>query len=56
MGQDGVQSNGPDAETTTTFDPNKVATVEVPVDEIKLSEDIPNFKEGADPETGVVSP
>jgi len=31
-----------------------VPIVEVPVDKIKLSKDVPNFKRGASPETGVV--
>ena len=34
----------------------KTDPVRVPVDQIKLSKDVPQFKEGADPETGVVEP
>lgn len=38
----------------TAFDPANVATVEVPVADIKLSRDVPNFKGEASEETGVV--
>lgn len=40
--------------STTAFDPSKVATVEVPVRDIKLSKDVPNFKGEASVTTGVV--
>lgn len=40
--------------TTTAFDPSKVSTVEVPVRDIKLSSDVPNFKGEASMTTGVV--
>lgn len=42
------------APATTIFDPSRVPTVEFPVERIKLSEDVPNFKADANPETGVV--
>lgn len=42
------------AEPTTQFDPNTVPIAELPVANIRLSEDVPNFKTDADPETGVV--
>lgn len=42
-------------DTTTAFDPSQVRTVEVPLDKLKLSKDVPNFKAGADEGTGVVS-
>lgn len=41
-------------ETITEFEPGKVQTQEVPVEQIMQSADVPNFKRGADPETGVV--
>ena len=42
-------------ETVNQFDPNKVPIHEVPVSEISVDEAaVPNFKSGADPETGVV--
>lgn len=44
-----------EAPAATSFDPAKVPVVEVPLSEISLSEDVPNFKEGADPDTGVVA-
>lgn len=39
----------------TAFDPNQVAIAEVPVKELKLSADVPNFKADANSETGVVA-
>lgn len=41
-------------EPTTIFDPAKTPVVELPVKRITLSKDVPNFKEDADPDTGVV--
>jgi hypothetical protein len=43
----------PDIKPTSRADDR--GTVEVPVDNIKLSEDVPQFKSGADPKTGVVA-
>jgi hypothetical protein len=40
------------APAVTQFE--NVPTVELPIDQIKLSKDVPNFKEGASAETGVV--
>lgn len=33
---------------------NKVQTSEIPLEQITLSKDVPNFKAGADPETGII--
>lgn len=41
--------------TETMFDPAKVPAREVPLSEITLSTDLPNFKAEADPDTGVVA-
>jgi hypothetical protein len=41
-------------ETATGVDPNKFTESDVPVSDIKLSEDVPNFKRGANPKTGIV--
>lgn len=38
----------------TMIDPEELAVVELPVDALRLSEDVPQFKEGADSRTGVV--
>lgn len=43
-----------ESETITRMEPGKHPVVEVPLKELKLSEDVPNFKADADPETGVV--
>lgn len=51
---DEALGRGPEPKTTTAFDSSQVATVEVPVEKLKLSQDVPNFKAGASPETGVV--
>lgn len=40
---------------TTAIDPRSVKPVELPVDQLKLSKDVPNFKGGANEETGVVT-
>jgi len=40
--------------TQPVIDAKNVPIVEVPVDKLKLSKDVPNFKEAADKETGVV--
>lgn len=39
---------------TTAFDLGAVPVVEFPIDRLKLSKDVPNFKGNASPETGVV--
>ena len=44
----------PDPPVVTGLDPNKHTEADVPVADIHLSEDVPNFKEGADPSTGIV--
>jgi hypothetical protein len=41
-------------ESTTALDPKTVPVVEMPLADIKLSKDVPNFKVDADSETGVV--
>lgn len=43
-----------DAPSTAQFDPGQVPVVEVPLKKITLSQDVPNFKTDADPETGIV--
>ena len=48
------EAAGPTA-STTALDPAHVRTVELPVDQIKLSKDVPNFKGGADEGTGTVT-
>jgi hypothetical protein len=40
----------------TDLDGSKIETVEVPLDQLTLSDDIPQFKSGASSETGVVEP
>jgi hypothetical protein len=44
----------PEAETTSKAYLADVPTVEIPLRAIKLSKDVPNFKRGADPDTGIV--
>lgn len=41
-------------QSTTGFHPGDVPTYEVPIDKIKLSSEVPNFKGGASAETGTV--
>lgn len=41
-------------EPAVVSDLTRLPTVELPVQELQLSRDVPNFKEGADTETGVV--
>lgn len=41
--------------TDTRIDPNAVPTQEIPINKIKLSADVPNFKGGASEETGTVA-
>lgn len=41
-------------ETSTTLDPAKYPAARRPVEGLKLSKEVPNFKANADPETGVV--
>lgn len=40
--------------TETAFNPAVVPTVEFPIEKIVVNKDVPQFKEGADPVTGVV--
>lgn len=43
-----------EVESTTVIDPRDVRASEVPLKDIRLSTDVPNFKEGASSTTGVV--
>lgn len=49
------QRQAEDVPATTHFDPAAIPTVELPIKDIRLSKDVPNFKADADPETGVVA-
>jgi hypothetical protein len=55
QGQEAEQKEEPRA-PGTAFDLNKIPVVEVPVDQIQLSADVPQFKEGANEKTGAVEP
>jgi hypothetical protein len=41
---------------TTSFDLSVIPIVKIPVSDLVLSKDVPNFKEGANKETGIVEP
>lgn len=45
----------PEPPTVTEFNPSQVPTKEIPVERIVVNKDVPNFKEDADPKTGVVA-
>lgn len=51
--QEATHQEPPPAETM--IEPNKHPVVEFPIEKIKLSKDVPNFKTEADPVTGVVA-
>lgn len=53
--QDFGALNREPAPSTTSIDPSHTPSVEVPLSEIALSEDVPNFKGDANPATGVVA-
>jgi hypothetical protein len=40
---------------TAAFNPNKIQTVDYPIEKLKLSKDVPNFKGNASEETGTVA-
>ncbi|MFA4972523.1 MAG: hypothetical protein WC683_07900 [bacterium] len=51
----GETAEAPPPETPTIIDPAAVPSVEVPLDQLTLSEEVPNFKEGANAQ-GVIEP
>lgn len=52
--EEAAETPEPIEENVPLLDIGESPIVEVPIEQIKLSEDVPQFKEEADPETGVV--